>query len=174
MASSDVSAVSNETSILSSLDTLLPNTAYRVLVGSLLLFAPLLFSLRRMALRKTMDELHSVMCDIEWVYYQSMEAGLLDGGDSKTLHEELRLLQTKASELREQGLRASTSTWRGVCAVCRGLSLNIMNCDRDAQRLKTQIEIAREVALRNSDRKGQAHFLPTIRSVPMVQFICTA
>ncbi|KAJ7768932.1 hypothetical protein B0H16DRAFT_1518658 [Mycena metata] len=173
MASSDVSAVSNETSILSSLDTLLPTTAYRVLVGSLLFLALLLFSLRRMTLKTTMDDLHSAMCDIEWVYYHSMEAGLLDGGNSKTLPEELYLLQTNASELREQGLRASTSTWRGIRAVCGGLPLNIKNCARNAQRLKTEIEIAREVALRNSDRKGQAHFLPTIRSAPMVQFICS-
>ncbi|KAJ7152141.1 hypothetical protein C8R46DRAFT_1357724 [Mycena filopes] len=74
MAVDDVGTVSNETSILTSLENLLPTTAYRVLIGCLFLFALLLFWLRRTTLSRTMNALHAAMCEMEWVYYQSVEA----------------------------------------------------------------------------------------------------
>ncbi|KAF8189535.1 hypothetical protein K438DRAFT_1763743 [Mycena galopus ATCC 62051] len=116
------------------------------------------------------------MYGIEWIYYRSTEAGLLGQCNTET-HAELSQLQTKASELREQSLRASISSWDGLQAFCRGLSFKIMRCTRDAKNLKIRIEvylfllhrfgithdlqIALEAGLRNQKKDGKAHFLTT-------------
>lgn len=75
----DVSDVSNETSILASLDNLLPSVALRVLVPCTLVLALLLYILRKTALSKATRNLHTSMISAEWIYFSSAEAGLFDG-----------------------------------------------------------------------------------------------
>jgi len=120
-----------------------------------------LYLLRGATLSKATKDLHEVMYNTEWIYYKSAEAGLL-GQCSEEIHKELSQLQKKASELREQSLRASVTLWDGVQAFCRGLSFQIMRCTGDAKGLKTRIEIALEAGLRSQNKDGQAHFLLTI------------
>ncbi|KAJ7841266.1 hypothetical protein B0H13DRAFT_2415054 [Mycena leptocephala] len=138
----EVSTVSNETSILASLNNLLPNTASRVLLVCVFIFALLLYLLRRWALPKVTDKLGAMMCEVEWIYYRYAEAGLFGKGNEE-IHGQLSQLQSNASELREESLRASVSSWSGICAFCRGLSFKIMRCTGEARRLRTQIDVCR-------------------------------
>lgn len=85
---SDVSIVSNETSILASLDNLLPTTAVRALVACIFTLALAVYLLRGASLSRATDNLHGAMCNMEWMYYRSAEAGLLGQCDTG-LHEEL-------------------------------------------------------------------------------------
>ncbi|KAF7343767.1 hypothetical protein MSAN_01957500 [Mycena sanguinolenta] len=157
----DVSIVSNETSILTSFDDLLSPNAIRVLLASAFALTIVLYLLRGTTLSKATDELQSVMYTTEWIYYRSMEAGLL-GECRAEMHKELSQLQTKASELREQSLRVSVSFWDEVKACCCGLSFRILRCTKDARNLKTKIEIALEKGLRSTNKDGEAHFLRTV------------
>jgi hypothetical protein len=79
----EVSTVSNETSILASLNNLLPNTASRVLFVCVFIFALLLYLLRRWALPKVTDKLGAIMCEVEWIYYRYAEAGLFGKGNEE-------------------------------------------------------------------------------------------
>ncbi|KAJ6571291.1 hypothetical protein B0H19DRAFT_1129650 [Mycena capillaripes] len=102
------------------------------------------------------------MYNTEWIYSRCVEEGLFGECSGEWLVE-LSQVQKQASELREQSLRASLSSWDEICAFCHGLSFKIMRCTGDARRLKTRIEIALETGLRKSNKDGGAHFLLTIR-----------
>ncbi|KAJ7488429.1 hypothetical protein FB451DRAFT_1227273 [Mycena latifolia] len=148
----DVSAVSNETSILTSLNNMLPTTALHAILASIFVFALLLYLLRKTALSKATEEMHATMCSTEWIYYLVVEAGIFDQG-SEDIYRDLEQLRVKASLLREQSLRASLSFLAGILAFCGGLSLRIMHCTAEAKVLKTRIEIAREEGLRRIHTK---------------------
>ncbi|KAJ7484843.1 hypothetical protein B0H11DRAFT_1914269 [Mycena galericulata] len=143
----EVSDVSNETSLLTSLNNLLPTTTLRVLVGSTFCVTLLFCILRSKALSRVTRHMDAVMVSVEWIYFSSAEVGLLDQDGLKTRHE-LVELQLAASELRERSLRASLSIWGTVQAFCSGLSFEVLRCTKEAKNLKTRIEIAREAELR--------------------------
>ncbi|KAJ6503773.1 hypothetical protein C8R45DRAFT_924118 [Mycena sanguinolenta] len=169
---SDVSTVSSETSILTSFDNLLSPTAVRALLASVLALTIILYLLRGATLSKATDELHGAMCNTEWIYYRSAEAGLLVECKAE-MHKELSRLQMKASEFREQSLRASVSSWDGAQAFCCGLSFKILRCTRDARKLKTRIEIAMEKGLRSTNTDGEPHFLLTIADPHIAGLHCS-
>ncbi|KAJ7671782.1 hypothetical protein B0H17DRAFT_1084966 [Mycena rosella] len=164
MMPSDVSAVSNETSILTSLNNLLPSSAFHAILACIFFFALLLYALQRTALSKTTEDLHAVICSLEWIYYESAEAGLLEGNED--ISRDLADLRTKASVLREQSLRSSLSVCDAIRAYCCGLSFSIMRCTKDVRVLRTRIEIARETGLRSISEKqqGQPDSLVAIRT----------
>ncbi|KAF7343748.1 hypothetical protein MSAN_01955400 [Mycena sanguinolenta] len=168
---SDVSTVSNETSILTSLDNLLSPTVVRVLLASAFALTIVLYLLRGTTRSKATDELERVTYTTELIYYRSVEAGLL-GECHAEMHKELSQLQTKASELREQSLGASVSSWDGVKAFCCGLSFKILRCTKDARKLKTKIEIAVEKGLRSTNKDGEAHFLLTVAHPHVARLHC--
>ncbi|KAK7020096.1 hypothetical protein R3P38DRAFT_2972924, partial [Favolaschia claudopus] len=118
---------------------------------------------RRIALAKVTHKLQCVMCDAEWIYFSSVELGLLHESEHDIIGE-LSTLQNIASQLREQSLCASVSSCGQLNALVRGLPFAIMRCTADARRLKIQLEIQLEIALRRKDNGGQKHFLRTIRN----------
>ncbi|KAJ7214485.1 hypothetical protein GGX14DRAFT_696634 [Mycena pura] len=158
-----MSSVSDETSIAASVSTVLPGPALRALVACTLALSLLVFILRATSVSRATEKLRTVMSRAERVYYRSAEAGLLDRC-SADIHRDFAELQIKASELREQGLRASLSTRDTVYALCRGLSLNILRCVGNARTLKIRLEIATEEGLRSTEKDGKAYFLFTARN----------
>ncbi|KAJ7108012.1 hypothetical protein C8R43DRAFT_198741 [Mycena crocata] len=154
----DVSAVSNEASILTSLSNLLPSAALHALLGCIFILALLVYAIRTTSLPKATEDLQSAIASTEWIYYSSVEAGLFDQSQDE-IRRDLAELQKKASELREESLRASLTVGGGVRAFCWGLSFKVMQCTKDIKILKTNIEIYREEGLRNIDRHGSAYFL---------------
>ncbi|KAJ7121659.1 hypothetical protein C8R44DRAFT_853183 [Mycena epipterygia] len=173
---SDVSTASNEASILSSLNNLLPSAAFRALVACVFALALLLYVVRKMSLSKATEDMHATMFSTEWLYYHSAEAGLVTQWN-EDIYDELTKLRTKASFLREQSLRASLSFWDRPRAFCRGLSLEIMRCTKDVKTLKIRIEIAREEGSRSINKKQAGHrasFLFTTPNHPRIaQWQCS-
>ncbi|KAJ7723512.1 hypothetical protein DFH07DRAFT_855786 [Mycena maculata] len=158
--SADVSAVSNETSILASLNNL-PHIAFGILIAGTFVFALGLRILRNTTLSNVTRNLDAVMASAEWMYFSSAEAGLFDQCDDN-IAKDLSQLQVIASELREQSLRASLSCWDHLQAYCGGLPLRIIHCTGDAKILKTRIGIAREAGLRSIKKSGQNCILWTV------------
>ncbi|KAK6984865.1 hypothetical protein R3P38DRAFT_3103273 [Favolaschia claudopus] len=158
---SEVSIVSNETSILASLNDLLPDTASRATLTCIFILALAFHLLRRIALAKVTHEMQWAMYDAEWIYFSSLELGLLHESKDDIIGELLRL-QNIASQLREQSLCSSVSSWGRLSALVRGLPFAIMRCTADARRLKIRLEIQLEIYLRRKDNEGQKHFFWTI------------
>ncbi|KAJ7214484.1 hypothetical protein GGX14DRAFT_563298 [Mycena pura] len=151
-----------------SVSTILPGPALRALVACTLALLLLVFILRATSVSRATEKLRTAMSRAERVYYRSAEAGLLETC-SADIHRDFAELQSKASELREQGLRASLSTRDAICAFCRGLSLDILRCVGNARTLKIRIEIVREEGLRITE-KDRAYFLSKAGNITSASF----
>ncbi|KAJ7251410.1 hypothetical protein C8J57DRAFT_1474628 [Mycena rebaudengoi] len=78
------------------------------------------------------------MKETEKLYYDAVEAGELprDAGTE----EELLGLQKKVSEIREDSLRNSLSTWTALGDFFKGHSITLLQCRDEIQRFNTYIE----------------------------------
>ncbi|KAJ7252483.1 hypothetical protein C8J57DRAFT_1722740 [Mycena rebaudengoi] len=99
----------------------------------------------------------TVMKETEKVFYDAVEAGELprDAGTE----EELLGLQKKVSEIREDSLRNSLSTWTALGDFFKGRSITLLQCRDDIQRFNTHLEILKETQMRthlNSTNPGTA------------------
>ncbi|KAJ7252565.1 hypothetical protein C8J57DRAFT_1722804 [Mycena rebaudengoi] len=88
------------------------------------------------------------MQETEKLYYGAVEAGELPG-DVDT-EEKLLSLQTKVSEVREESLRNSLSTWTALGDFFRGRSIMPLQSTNEIQSFKTHIEILKEAHLRRN------------------------
>ncbi|KAJ7252502.1 hypothetical protein C8J57DRAFT_636401 [Mycena rebaudengoi] len=98
----------------------------------------------------------TVMKETEKLYYDAVEAGELprDAGTE----EELLGLQ-KVSEIREESLRNSLSTWTALVDLFQGRSITLLQCRDKIQRFNTHIEILKETQMRThltSTNRGTA------------------
>ncbi|KAJ7624644.1 hypothetical protein FB45DRAFT_1030780 [Roridomyces roridus] len=137
--SADMSAVSNEASLVSSIANLLPTTVSRVLFAVPFVLTLVLYLTP--SLSKTTQNLHNIMASTEHVFFSSVEAGLFSETSDSALYADLARLQLTSSELREQSLRASLSTWSYTRATCTGLAFRIRGSVDSATTLKTRIEV---------------------------------
>ncbi|KAJ7281335.1 hypothetical protein C8J57DRAFT_1219231 [Mycena rebaudengoi] len=91
------------------------------------------------------------MHETDTIYMRALEAGLFPSDiDAEALFK----LQKKVSELHEEGLRNSLSTWKMLGEFFQGRSLALYCCIKDVQDLKTRIEILKEEQLRNLNPTG--------------------
>ncbi|KAJ7289110.1 hypothetical protein C8J57DRAFT_1706029, partial [Mycena rebaudengoi] len=89
----------------------------------------------------------TVMKETEKLYYDAVEAGELPR-DAST-EEELLGLQKKVSEIREDSLRNSLSTWTALGDFFKGRSITLFQCRDEIQTFNTHLE------------KGNPHAYPS-------------
>ncbi|KAJ7252605.1 hypothetical protein C8J57DRAFT_1474228 [Mycena rebaudengoi] len=94
----------------------------------------------------------ALMHETDTIYIRAVEAGLSPSDVDPA--EALSKLQIKVSELHEESLRNSLSTWKMLAEFLQGRSLVLYQCIRDVQDLKTRIEISKEEQLRNLNPTG--------------------
>ncbi|KAJ7252634.1 hypothetical protein C8J57DRAFT_1351192 [Mycena rebaudengoi] len=93
----------------------------------------------------------TLMHETDTIYIRAVEAGLVPNDiDANALFK----LQIKFSELHEESLRNSLSTWKMIAEFFQGRPLALYQFIRDVQDLKTRIEISKEKQLRNLNPTG--------------------
>ncbi|KAJ7686389.1 hypothetical protein B0H17DRAFT_1181213 [Mycena rosella] len=84
----------------------------------------------------------------ERLYHGAQISGLLSPSSDPEIAESLHHLQRTVSEIQERQLYNSLRPWCEIWDMLRGHSLGIFRCVRDIKVLKNQIEIRREIRLR--------------------------
>ncbi|KAJ7252647.1 hypothetical protein C8J57DRAFT_1661773 [Mycena rebaudengoi] len=140
----------SETS-LSFLSSILPNNAANTIIGASALTAATAFGIHHVSPARLTRVLVTLMHETDTMHIRAVEAGLVF---SDVDPDALFKLQIKVSELHEESLRNSLSTWKMLAEFFRGRSLVLYQCIRDVQDLKTRIEISKEEQLRNLNPTG--------------------
>ncbi|KAJ7281257.1 hypothetical protein C8J57DRAFT_73309 [Mycena rebaudengoi] len=142
----------DETS-LSFLSSILPNSTANTIICASILTAATALIIHHISPTRLTRVLVALMQETDATYIGAMEAGVIPcAGDTDTLSK----LQIKASQLREESLRNSLSTWKMLAEFFQGRSLTLYRCIRNVQDLKTRIEISKEKQLRNLNPTGGA------------------
>ncbi|KAJ7281318.1 hypothetical protein C8J57DRAFT_1297332 [Mycena rebaudengoi] len=137
--------------LLSFFSSILPYSTANTIIGASILATVTALVIYRILPTRLTRVLVSLMHETDATYIGAMEAGvILCDGDTDALSK----LQIKASQLREESLRNSLSTWRMLAEFFRGRSLALYRCIGDIQDLKTRIEISKEKQLRNLNPTG--------------------
>ncbi|KAJ7281299.1 hypothetical protein C8J57DRAFT_1297306, partial [Mycena rebaudengoi] len=140
----------SETS-LSFFSSILPNSAANTIIGASILATATALVIHHISPMRLTCVLVALMHETDATYIGAMEAGvILCDGDTDALSK----LQIKASQLREESLRNSLSTWKMLSEFFQGRSLALYWCIGDVQDLKTRIEISKEKQLRNLNPSG--------------------
>ncbi|KAJ7252576.1 hypothetical protein C8J57DRAFT_1519909 [Mycena rebaudengoi] len=139
-----------ETSIVfaSLADSVFPSRIVAASVGASLLILAIACMVHRIWPMRLTYILVAFMRETERLYYDVVEAGELPG-DVDT-EEKLLSLQMKVSEIREESLRNSLSTWTALGDFFRGRSIILLQCTNEVQSFKTHIEILKEAHLRRN------------------------
>ncbi|KAJ7252668.1 hypothetical protein C8J57DRAFT_1474256 [Mycena rebaudengoi] len=136
---------------LSFLSSILPNNTANTITGTSILTTATALGIHHISPTRLTRVLVTLMHETDAMYIRAVEAGLVPS-DVDT--EALFKLQIKVSELHEESLRNSLSTWKMLAEFLQGRSLVLYGCIRDVQDLKTQIEISKEEQLRNLNPTG--------------------
>ncbi|KAJ7251401.1 hypothetical protein C8J57DRAFT_1238732 [Mycena rebaudengoi] len=119
--------------------SLIPNRAVAVasLGASIVILAMIWMIPRIWPMRLTYISV-AFMKETEKLYYDAVEAGELprDVG----IEEKLLSLQKKVSEIREDSLRNSLSTWKALSDFFKGRSITLFQCMDEIQRFNTHLE----------------------------------
>ncbi|KAJ7281315.1 hypothetical protein C8J57DRAFT_1297327 [Mycena rebaudengoi] len=138
---------------LSFLSSILPNNTANTIIGTSILTTATALGIHHISPTRLTRVLVTLMHETDATYIGAMEAGvILCDGDTDALSK----LQVKASQLREESLRNSLSTWKMLAEFFQGRSLALYQCIGDVQDLKTRIEISKEKQLRNLNPTGGA------------------
>ncbi|KAJ7281337.1 hypothetical protein C8J57DRAFT_1558883 [Mycena rebaudengoi] len=136
---------------VSFISSILPNNTANTIISTSILTAAIALGIHHISPTRLTHVLVTLMHETDTIYIRAVEAGLVPGDvDANTLFK----LQIKFSELHEESLRNSLSTWKMLAEFFRGRSLELYQCIRDVQDLKTRIEISKEEQLRNLNPMG--------------------
>ncbi|KAJ7281276.1 hypothetical protein C8J57DRAFT_1219171 [Mycena rebaudengoi] len=138
---------------LSFVSSILPNNTANTIIGVSILTAATALIIHHISPTRLTRMLVNLMHETDMIYIRAAEAGLVPSDvDADTLFK----LHIKVSELYEESLRNSLSTWRMLVEFIRGRSLTLYFCIKDIQALKARIEISKEEQLRNLNPTGAA------------------
>ncbi|KAJ7931625.1 hypothetical protein B0H13DRAFT_2308345 [Mycena leptocephala] len=105
----------------------------------------------------------TAIANLEKIYLEALETGLLSASDSDTA-EMLSTLQLKVSKIRETSLRNSLSHSGTVREFFGGRTFSLLGCIREVRALETHIEILKE----NQLREDSSHpLLNRVRAVSL-------
>ncbi|KAJ7252631.1 hypothetical protein C8J57DRAFT_638856 [Mycena rebaudengoi] len=136
---------------LSFISSSLPNNTANKIIGVSILTAITALGIHHISPTRLTRVLVALMDETDTSYIRAVEAGLVFCDvDADALFK----LQIKVSRLHEESLRNSLSTPKMLAEFFRGRSLVLYQCIRDAQDLKTRIEISKEEQLRNLNPTG--------------------
>ncbi|KAJ7281286.1 hypothetical protein C8J57DRAFT_1558774 [Mycena rebaudengoi] len=137
---------------LSFLSSILSNSTANTIIGASILTGTTALVTHHISPTRLTRVLVTLMHETDTLYIRAVEAGLVPSDvDADALFK----LQLKCSELHEERLRNSLSTWKMLAEFFRGRSLALYCCIKDVQDLKTRIEISKEEQLRNLNPTGQ-------------------
>ncbi|KAJ7251408.1 hypothetical protein C8J57DRAFT_1723249 [Mycena rebaudengoi] len=130
---------------------------HTVWLGASILTLPIACMIHHIRPMRLTRVLVTDMKETEKLYYDAVEAGELprDAGTE----EELLDLQKKVSEIREDSLRTSLSTWTTLREFFQGRSITLLQCRDEIQRFNTRLEISKETQMRThltSTNRGTA------------------
>ncbi|KAJ7281300.1 hypothetical protein C8J57DRAFT_1500003 [Mycena rebaudengoi] len=146
---------------LSFLSSILPNSTANTIIGASILTTVTALGIHHISPTRLTHVLVTLMHETDATYIGVMEAGVIPG-DVDT--DALSKLQIKVSQLHEESLRNSLSTWKMLAEFFRGRSLALYCCIREVQDLKTRIEISKEEQLRsNPTGAGTAAWIMSAR-----------
>ncbi|KAJ7251265.1 hypothetical protein C8J57DRAFT_1352585, partial [Mycena rebaudengoi] len=126
----------SETS-LSFLSSILPNSTANTIIGASILATVTALVIHHISPTRLTHVLVTLIHETDATYIGAMEGGVIRG-DVDT--DALSKLQIKVSQLHEESLRNSLSTWKMLAEFFRGRSLTLYCCIMDVQDLKTRIE----------------------------------
>ncbi|KAJ7252644.1 hypothetical protein C8J57DRAFT_1351201 [Mycena rebaudengoi] len=136
---------------LSFVSSSLPNNTANTIIGASILTAATALGIHHISPTRLTRVLVTLMHETDTMYIRAVEAGLVFSDvDGDTLFK----LQIKVSELHEESLGNSLSTWKMFAEFFRGRSLALYRCIGDVQDLKTRIEISNEKQLRTLNPTG--------------------
>ncbi|KAJ7281277.1 hypothetical protein C8J57DRAFT_1558753 [Mycena rebaudengoi] len=131
---------------LSFLSSILPNNTANTIIGTSILTTATALGIHHISPMRLTRVLVTLMHETDAMYIRAVEAGLVPSDCSSE--------SIKVSELHEESLRNSLSTWKMLAEFLQGRSLVLYGYIRDVQDLKTQIEISKEEQLRNLNPTG--------------------
>ncbi|KAJ7251325.1 hypothetical protein C8J57DRAFT_1238681 [Mycena rebaudengoi] len=129
-------------------DSVFPNRMVAGSVGASFLVLAIACIVHRIWTMRLTYVLVAFMRETKRLYYDAVEAGELPG-DVDTEEKSLSL-QMKVSEIREESLRNSLSTWVALGDFSRGRSIILLQRTNEVQSFKTHIEILKEAHLRRN------------------------
>ncbi|KAJ7781928.1 hypothetical protein DFH07DRAFT_391187 [Mycena maculata] len=129
-----------------------PTSTTSTMFGTLLIFALTAWLSRCISPTRLTAVLLAVLHETEEAHFTALEGGVLSGSDPYT--KKLLNLQMKVSITREASLLNSLSTYQFFLALLKGRSLILLQCIREVQGLKTEIEILKEKHLQNLGARG--------------------
>ncbi|KAJ7252617.1 hypothetical protein C8J57DRAFT_1351170, partial [Mycena rebaudengoi] len=136
-------------SFLSSIQ--LPNNTANTIIGAFILTIVAALIIHNISPMRLTRALVALMHETVAIYIGAMEAGVIPSDvDADALFK----LEIKVSELHEESLRNSLSTWKMLAEFFQGRSLALYGCIREVQDLKARIEISKEKQLRNLNPTG--------------------
>ncbi|KAJ7252635.1 hypothetical protein C8J57DRAFT_638876 [Mycena rebaudengoi] len=136
---------------LSLLSSILPSSTANTIFSALILTTATALIVHHFSPTRLTRILVALMHESVTIYIGAMEAGIIPSDvDADALFK----LEIKVSELHEESLRNSLSTWTMLAEFPRGRSLALYWCIRDVQDLKTRIEISKEEQLRKLNPTG--------------------
>ncbi|KAJ7252649.1 hypothetical protein C8J57DRAFT_1237999 [Mycena rebaudengoi] len=136
---------------LSFVSSSLPSNTANTIIGTSILTTATALGIHHISPTRLTRVLVTLMHETDTMYIRAVEAGLVPSDVNANA---LFKLQIKFSELHEESLRNSLSTWNMITEFFRGRSLALYQCIRDGQDLKTRIEISKEKQLRNLNPTG--------------------
>ncbi|KAJ7251280.1 hypothetical protein C8J57DRAFT_671971 [Mycena rebaudengoi] len=137
---------------LSFFSSIFPNNTANAIIGASIITTVTALIIHHISPTRLTRLLVVLMHETDTIYIGAMEARLISG-DVDTA-DALSKLHMKVSELHEETLKNSLSTWKMLAEIVRGRSLALYRCIRDVQDLKTRIEISKEKQLRNFNSVG--------------------